>query len=148
MPKPKKSKARSFLGVLGISAVRMKSASAPTGRFTRNTARQSNVSVSQPPRVGPMIGPTMMPAPKMAMAWPSFSRGLMSIIVAWASGASTAPQMPCATRNSTISSRLVAMPQSSEAPVKPITANSSRLRRPMKSANQPVSGVAMAAATI
>ena len=133
---------------LGISAKSMKKATMPTGRLTRNTARQLKVSVSQPPSVGPMMGPNMMPAPKIAMAWPSFSRGLMSIIVAWASGTSMAPQTPWMTRNATISMRLLAMPQSSEATVKPTTAKSSRLRRPNRSANQLVSGVAMAEATM
>ena len=51
-------------------------------------------------------------------------------------------------RKSTISGRLVAMPQSSEATAKPMTPISSRLRRPSRSASQPVSGVAMAAATM
>ena len=42
----------------------------PTGRLMKNTQRQLKLSVSQPPSVGPMIGPTMMPAPQIAMAWP------------------------------------------------------------------------------
>jgi len=45
-----------------------------------------------------MIGPTMMPAPKSAIACPIFSRGLMSSMIACASGASTAPQTPWMTR--------------------------------------------------
>jgi hypothetical protein len=43
-----------------------------------DTQRQFSASVSQPPSVGPMIGPTMMPAPQIAMAWPWRSFGLMS----------------------------------------------------------------------
>ena len=42
----------------------------------------------------------------------------------------------------------VAMPQSSDAEVNPTTPTRRRLRRPSRSASQPESGVAMAAATI
>ena len=59
-----------------------------------------------------------------------------------------APHNPWTMRNSTISSRLVAMPQSSEAPVKPITDSTNSCFCPMRSESQPVSGVAMAAATM
>ena len=66
----------------------------------------------------------------------------------WASGEIIAPQIPCSTRNITISGRLVAMPHSAEAMVKPITENRNRRFWPMRSLIQPVSGVAMAAATM
>ncbi len=52
------------------------------------------------------------------------------------------------TRNATISPSEVAMPQASEASVKPVTATENSIRRPSRSASQPVSGVAMAEATI
>ena len=120
----------------------------PTGRLTRNTARQLNDSVSQPPSVGPMIGPIMMPAPKIAIACPSFSRGLMSSRMACASGTIMAPPTPWITRNSTICSRLVAMPHNTDAAVKLATASSSSILRPRRSDSQPVSGVAMAEATM
>ena len=62
MPKPKKSNAPLDLA-LGAKANSMAKAIVPTGKLTRNTQRQLNVSVSQPPSVGPMIGATMIPAP-------------------------------------------------------------------------------------
>ena len=56
----------------------------------------------------------MMPAPQIAIAWPCRSRGLMSRSTDCDSGTSAAPKTPCRMRKSTISSRLVAMPQSTE----------------------------------
>ena len=41
-----------------------------------------------------MIGPTMMPAPQIAMARPCSSRVLMFRSTVWESGTSAAPQMP------------------------------------------------------
>ena len=95
-----------------------------------------------------MIGPTMMPAPQMAMAWPCFSLGLMSSSTDCESGTRAAPNVPCRTRNITISVRLVEMPHSMEASVKPPMAIRNRRLRPSRSAAQPVTGVAMAAATM
>ncbi len=83
-------------------------ASTPTGTLMKKTQRQLKLSVSQPPSVGPRIGPTMMPAPQIAIAWPCFSRGLMSSRTACDSGTSAAPKTPCSRRKSTISVRLQA----------------------------------------
>ena len=66
-----------------------------------------------------MIGPTMIPAPQIAIALPCSSRVLMLRSTVWLSGTSAAPQMPCSVRKTTISVRLVAMPQSIEATTKP-----------------------------
>ena len=57
-----------LLGDRGRKTIRPASARMPTGRLTKKTQRQLKVSVSQPPRVGPMIGPTMIPAPQIAIA--------------------------------------------------------------------------------
>ena len=65
-----------------------------------------------------------------------------------ASGAMKAPQMPCSTRNITISSRLFARPHSADAMVKPTTEKMNSRFWPIRSDIQPVSGVAMAAATM
>jgi hypothetical protein len=81
----------------------------PIGRLMKNTQRQSRLSVSQPPRAGPRIGPSTAPAPQMAMAEPCFSGGLMSSSTAWDSGIRAAPNKPCSRRNSTISTRLPAI---------------------------------------
>ncbi len=90
----------------------------------------------------------MMPAPQIAIAWPIFSFGLMSSSTACDSGTSAAPNRPCSRRAPTISRMLSAMPHSAEATVKPATANRNTRRRPNAEHSQPVSGVAMAAATM
>ena len=72
----------------------------------------------------------MMPAPQIAIAWPTFSRGLMSSSTACDSGTSAAPNTPCSRRAATISTRLSARPHSAEATVKPTTEIEEHLRRP------------------
>ncbi len=104
--------------------------------------------MSQPPSGGPRIGPTITPMPHIAIAAPCFSRGYTSSKVDCDSGTSDAPNKPCNRRKPTISPIVVAMPHSTEAIVNPAIAISSRRRRPMIEASQPVAGVAMAAATI
>ncbi len=48
---------------------RPKVAITPNGTLTRNTQCQEYMSVSQAPSVGPMIGPIMMPMPKIDCAF-------------------------------------------------------------------------------
>src|SRR5450830_2031327 len=118
------------------------------GILMKKTQRQLQLSVSQPPKVGPRIGPIITPMPQMAMAEPCFSRGLMSSSTACDSGTSAAPNTPCNKRAATISDKVPDKPHSTEAMVKPATETRKVFFWPKRSHNQPVSGVAMAAATI
>ncbi len=120
----------------------------PTGRLMKNTQRQSSVSVSQPPSVGPMIGPTMMPAPHIAIAEPCRSFGLMSSRKVCDSGTIAAPNRPCSRRKNTMDSRFHDRPQAIELTVKPTIEVKNSSRRPMRSDSHPVTGVMMAAATM
>ena len=120
----------------------------PTGRLMKNTQRQLKLSVSQPPSVGPMIGPTMMPAPHSAMAEPWRSFGLMSSRKVCDSGTIAAPNTPWSTRKATMLSRLHDTPHSIDMTVKPTTAIRNSSLRPNLSESQPVTGVMIAAATI
>ena len=120
----------------------------PTGRLMKNTQRQLKLSVSQPPSVGPMIGPTMMPAPHSAIAEPWRSLGLMSSRKVCDSGTIAAPNRPCSTRKSTMLSRLQETPHSIDITVKPTTVVRNSSLRPNRSASQPVTGVMIAAATM
>src|SRR3546814_6684942 len=95
-----------------------------------------------------MIGQTMTPMPQIDIAFACRSGGLMSIITVWESGGIKAPQMPWSRRNATISSRLVAMPQSINAMMKPLMATRKRLREQKRTESQPVSGEAIDAATM
>ena len=90
----------------------------------------------------------MMPMPHIAIAAPCFSFGKASSSSDCEIGTSDAPNTPCRMRNSTISPMPVAIPHSSEATVKPLTAMISRRRRPSRPASQPVTGVRIAAATM
>ncbi len=124
------------------------SARMPTGRLMRKTQRQSKLSVSQPPSVGPMIGPTMIPAPHIAIACPCRSRGLMSRRKVCDKGTMAAPKTPCNRRKNTIEVRLQAPAQATDAATKPAMERMKNSLRPMRSAIQPVSGVMIAAATM
>ena len=123
-------------------------AKAPTGTLMKNTQRQSKFSVSQPPSIGPRIGPTMMPAPQIAMAWPTRAGGLMSSSTACDRGTSAAPKTPCSRRAATMPPSEPATPHRPEAIVKPITETMKTLRRPHCEIIQPVSGRAIAEATM
>ena len=90
----------------------------------------------------------MIPPPNKAIAWPWRSRGLISNKVACANGTRNAPLIPWRIRKATISGRLVAIAQSKEAMVNPITASRISLFLPIRSASHPLIGMVMAAATI
>ena len=70
----------------------------------------------------------------------------MSSTTACDSGISAAPHRPCNNRNNTISARLLAMPHSIEATVKPAIETRNISLRPMRVDSQPESGVMIAAA--
>ena len=95
-----------------------------------------------------MIGPTMMPAPHIAIACPCFSRGLMSSRNVWLSGTIAAPKSPCRMRKPTIEPRFQLSPHAIEESTKPTTEVRNTLRRPNLSETQPVIGVMIAAATM
>jgi hypothetical protein len=112
MAKPKKSKPRRRLRDLRQIGGTAEEGDDADRQVDEEHPAPVEASVSQPPSVGPMIGPTMMPAPHMAMAWPWRSFGLMSSRKVCDSGTIAAPKTPCSSRKSTIVSRLQAIPQS------------------------------------
>ena len=95
--------------------------SAANGTLMKNTQRHEIESVSHPPSVGPISGPSIEPSPNTAIALAWRSGGLMSSSVAWLSGISPAPHAPCSSRATTIIWRLVAAPHSTEATANPAT---------------------------
>ena len=58
----------------------------PTGIFMKKIQFQDQLSVIHPPRKGPMIGPNMMPIPKMAIAVPCCDGGKVSRSMDWDMG--------------------------------------------------------------
>ena len=98
----------------------------------------------QPPSVGPRIGATTTPMPKVAMATPRFSGGKLSSSTACEMGTSAPPPMPWKMRATMRKPRSGAMPQSTEASVnRPMQTVSSRFR-PKRIPSQPVIGSTMA----
>ena len=114
----------------------------------KKTQRQSQVSVSQPPSVGPTMGPIITPLLQIAIAEPCCSRGQVSSMMACESGTRNAPNAPCATRYSTISSSDAAIPHSIDATVNPAMAMPNSRRRPNRPARNPVGGMKIAAVTM
>ncbi len=95
-----------------------------------------------------MIGPSIEAMPQTAMAWPCFSRGLMSSSTDWARGIRGAPQMPCSRRKPTICTRFWATPHRAEAMVKPTTLTRNTVFCPNRDDTAPVRGVMIAADTM
>ena len=90
----------------------------------------------------------MTPMPQTAIAWPCFSGGLISMTTICDIGTRAAPKMPCSRRAATICPSEFDSPQSAEAAVNPITDAMNTFFWPNRSTTQPVSGVAIAAATM
>ena len=120
----------------------------PTGRLMKNTQRQLKVSVSQPPKRRADDRPDHDAGAPDRHRLAVLSFGLMSSRTVCDSGTIAAPNTPCSRRNTTISSRLQAMPQSIEVTVKPTTEIRNSSLRPKRSDSQPVTGVMIAAATM
>ena len=87
-----------------------------------------------------------MPHKVIACTWRE--RGLISSISACPSGMMNAPNPPCTSRATTITGSDQASAHTTEAMVNTVTDHSSRARRPILSVSHPVTGVAIAEATI
>ncbi len=94
------------------------------------------------------MGAAITAMPQAAIADPWRSVGLMLSSTVCESGTRAAPKSPCSQRKITISATDCAMPQSMEAMVKPTTETMKRRLRPIRAVRNPVSGVAIAAATM
>src|SRR3984893_12059320 len=70
----------------------------PTGIFNRKIQRQVKLSVTQPPRVGPMAGASTTARPYTAKAMPRLAGGNVSARMACSLGCSPPPPAPCSTR--------------------------------------------------
>ncbi len=85
------------------------------GTLTKKIHRHDNESVSQPPRVGPMAGPSAAPTPKSAEAIGNSEGGNASSMMVRATGRIAPPPMPCSMRKKTSEGRFQEIPQSTEA---------------------------------
>ena len=86
----------------------------PIGRLIRKIQCQLATSISQPPRIGPKIGPSSIGMPSTAITRPIRSGPAARVMIVMPSGISMPPPRPCSTRNAMSSSMLVAVAHSTE----------------------------------
>ena len=145
---PNRSNGRRVPSSRGINHHSPPKQTTPSGRLIRNTQRQLKFSVSQPPRIGPIIGPTITLAPNSAIARGCSEGRLILKMMLCPSGPSEAPPIPCKTRNATIWGMLVAIPHSTDETTNRVMDDRNSMRMPSRSASQPLIGVIIAAAMI
>jgi len=124
----------------GIRHHRIASAGMPIGTLTKNTQRQLRLSVRNPPMNGPLIGPIITTSPQIDMARACRLGALRSNIAVCDIGPMNADAIPCSARKRTISVSDVAAPQSIEDSTNISEAPMNKLRDPIRSDSQPVSG--------
>ena len=89
----------------------------PIGTLIRKIQCQEAMSISQPPRIGPKIGPSSIGTPRIAITRPSRSGPAARVRIVMPSGISIPPPRPWRTRKATSISRLVAVEQSADPAV-------------------------------
>ena len=85
------------------------------GTFTKKIHCHESVSVSQPPSVGPMAGPSVAPTPKSADAIAKSCGGNASSKIVKATGRIAPPPMPCRMRKKISEGRFQEMPHKNDA---------------------------------
>ncbi len=74
--------------------------------------------ISQPPRIGPRIGPSSIGTPRMAISRPIRCGPAARVMIVIPSGISMPPPSPCRTRKPISMSMLVAVAHSADPAVK------------------------------
>ena len=96
---------------------------APSGMFTRKIQCHEAMSISQPPRMGPKIGPSSIGTPSTAITRPIRCGPAARVMIVMPSGISMPPPRPWSTRKRVSISTVVAAAHSSEPAVKRVTAS-------------------------
>ena len=86
----------------------------PIGRLIRKIQCQLAASISQPPRIGPPIGPSSIGMPSTAMTRPTRSGPAARVMIVMPSGISMPPPRPCRTRKAISGAMSQAMLHSTE----------------------------------
>ena len=98
----------------GTSRARMRceaiSAAIPIGRLMKKIQRHEAASTSQPPRIGPRIGPSSIGTPMIAMTRPTRCGPAARVRIVMPSGMIMPPPKPCRTRKTISDSALQARP--------------------------------------
>ena len=124
------------------------SAAIPIGTLMKKIQRQETSSTSQPPRIGPTIGPISIGTPITLITRPMRSGPAACVRIVMPAGMIMPPPSPCSTRKPIRAPMLHAVAQSTE-PVtnKAIAVMYNRLV-PKRSAAQPVIGITVASASV
>ena len=108
---------------------------------------QPQLSVSQPPKVGPIEGAKVAVMANSAMPLARWWSGNLISVRVKASGMSAPPVKPCIARNTIMLSRFQAKEQSREEIRKPIDTHTASRRAESNCTSQAVSGIMMISAT-
>src|SRR5271156_6057175 len=100
--------------------------------------RPEELSVIQPPKVGPIAGAQTAVMPYKENARPRFSGGKVSARNDWTKGCKPPPPAPCKMRKKNIRPRLGAIPKSRELMVKMVRQVMKKRLRPKSLTNQPL----------
>ena len=120
----------------------------PIGRLIRKIHLQLEVSMSQPPRIGPPIGASSMGMLRIDIRRPSRRGPASRVKIMNPRGNSMPPPMPCNTRNMMSSRMFDASAHSSEPSVNASTEPMKSRLVPNRSAAQPVIGITVANASV
>ena len=123
-------------------------ASTPMGRLIRKIHGQLYVSISQPPRMGPEMGPSSIGIPSTAISRPSRLGPASRVRMVNVRGINIPPPSPCMTRNVISVVMLGAIAHNAEPSVKNNTDPMNRRLVPNRSAAQPASGMTVASARV
>ena len=94
----------------------------PIGTLMRKIQCQLATSMSQPPRMGPKIGPSSIGTPRIAMSRPIRAGPAARVMIVMPSGMSMPPPSPCSTRKPMRNSIDPAVAHRAEPAVKSTTA--------------------------
>ena len=73
----------------------------PIGMLIKKTQCHEAISINQPPRIGPMMGPSSIGMPSTAMTEPTRSGPAARVMIIMPMGMSRPPPKPWITRNAT-----------------------------------------------
>ena len=146
---PTKSKVSDGVG-LSFASTRHAAISAtmPIGTLMMKIQCQLATSISQPPRIGPAIGPSSIGTPSTAITRPIRCGPAARVMIVMPSGMSMPPPRPCSTRKLISEPMLQAMAQAMEPSRNRTSASMYRRLVPNRSAAQPVSGITVASARV
>ncbi len=146
---PRKSKVSEGCGrSFGSTRNEYSSAPAPIGTLIRNIQCQLAMSISQPPRIGPAIGPSSIGTPSTAITRPTRSGPAARVMMVMPTGISMPPPRPWITRNVMSSPMPPAVLHSAEPATNSTSAVMYSRLVPNRSAAQPDNGITVASASV